>query len=125
MKELILQNLQTVLEYLNSGVGFVIEQAPVVVQQALSYYTMINSIIAFISFPILVISVTSFIVMSKKVYVAYQTGDYDGDFYIPFMLLAVFAGVLSFWAFSISGVALIKIWKAPSLFLLELLKNWG
>lgn len=113
MNEKLQQYADQIIEALESGVSFVGEQAPVFIQEVLSYYTVLYSVGLVIS----VIIFTLCCVYLRKVYRMESREISDGKAF-----LAVFSGVFGIGSFMFtvaSGLAVVKITIAPRLFLIE------
>lgn len=104
------------MEYINSGADIVNDQAPLIIQQVLSYYEITKILTIIIAFLILVIAS---LVLNKGIRKVYNSCDDDGIYSIISVISAALI-FISTVVCLVAGIDLVKIWKIPSVFLLEL-----
>ena len=111
MKEELLKNLMSIVDYVKQGVDFTVEQAPLFIQEYLKYHLSLHIFWEVISVIVLVLSIWWLIYLIKH----QKKLSYDMDLiFIP----SLFIGI-ALIVFCINSIYLLKIYFAPRVYLVE------
>ena len=118
MKEELLKNLAGILDYVKQEADFIKEQAPLFIQEFITYKYWLYCFEIILSVVMLISSIFIF----KKGYKDYKEDEYS----FPFLMFIGGAGILfAFFMFGYSLENLIEIHFAPRYFLIEHLLSLG
>lgn len=107
MKEKILENLNYFLEYIKQGTDFIKDQAPLYVQEIVTYHCTLYTSLVIIG----VIGIIICIIFIKK---ALKYNSYD-DLSIFAMIIGIISAFFVFLNFS----PMLKTWLAPRVFVMD------
>ena len=121
MEDFLRQNVQALLDYVVSGVDFVVAQAPVIVQQAIQYYTVRNIFVISIVLIAMILMALVPIISYKyqKKHDHHYEFEYD-DTTKAFIGIGVGVNLLLLFPLIDAIIELLLIINAPSLFILQL-----
>ena len=113
MKEELIKNIAGVVDYIRQGAEFVKEQAPLFIQEYLTFKTYLLLFWESVLFMLLVSSITYGLRCRKRL------DDDDDDFYGTMMIICGAVCIVSFVGFVCCGEELIKILVAPRVFIVD------
>ena len=121
MEDFLRQNVQSLMDYVVSGVDFVVAQAPVIVQQAIQYYTVRNVFVISIVLIAMILMALVPIISYKhqKKHDLHYEFEYD-DTTKAFIGIGVGVNLLLLFPLIDAIIELLLIVNAPSLFVLQL-----
>ena len=119
------QSVAELLTYIKDGIEsggeFVMEQAPLLVQEIVLYGRVKWTVFCFALMSIVAFAVYSW-VRRGTIYKAYENAD-DDDSFFPRMLVSSVAGLMAAGFLFPSAESLIRAWLAPRLYVLEFVRQ--
>lgn len=111
MKEELLKNLLSIIDYVKQGADFAVNQAPLFIQEYLKYHLALHIFWGVICFIGLILSIWFFIFVFKDMK---KCHDDPSILCVPVLVILV-----PFIGFIINSVYLLKIYFAPRVYLVE------
>lgn len=115
MKEKVLENLNYFLEYIKQGTDFIKDQAPLYIQELVTYHCALYTSLVIIG----IIGIITCIILIKKAlkYNSYNDLDKQMTYFIFAMVIGIVSAFFVFLNFSL----MLKTWLAPRVFIMDYL----
>lgn len=122
MKEELLKNLAGIIDYVKQGADFVSEQAPLFIQEFITYKIWFYSFWIIMS---VVISIICAFIFRKGYKLSQDNNSYNDELYCVMMFISGFMILTMFIVLCCCSEALIKVYFAPRYFLVDQLLSLG
>lgn len=117
MKEKILENINYFLEYIKQGTDFIKDQAPLYVQELITYHCVLYT--SLVIFGVIGVIIALILLKKGSKYTSYQDIDKQMSYFIPSMII----GVISLFFIGLNFSLMLKTWLAPRVFIMDYLMH--
>ena len=122
MKEELLKNLVDIFEYVKQGADFVKEQAPLFIQEFITYKIWIYSFWVTISF---IFSIICIVIFKKNYKILKDGSSYNDEINFAMFPISILLFIVFFIVFCCCVEELIKVYFAPRYFLVDKILSLG
>ena len=117
MKEKILENINYFLEYIKQGTDFIKDQAPLYIQELVTYHCVLYT--SLVIFGVIGVIIALILLKKGSKYTSYQDIDKQMSYFIPSMII----GVISLFFIGLNFSLMLKTWLAPRVFIMDYLMH--
>lgn len=115
MKEKILENINYFLEYIKQGTDFIKDQAPLYVQELITYHCVLYT--SLVIFGVIGVIIALILLKKGSKYSSYQDIDKQMSYFISSMII----GIISLFFIGLNFSLMLKTWLAPRVFIMDYL----